>query len=56
MHESRPFTDSKRPIERRSRRSFLSSSPDWLWITVVAAVVLMLGVGVLMAYLPLARH
>ena len=29
--------------------------PDWLWIAVIAAVVIMVGVGILMSFLPLQR-
>jgi hypothetical protein len=53
---SRPFLESgPSSIERRSPRSRIASSPDWLWIFVIVAVVLLVGVGVLMSYLPLQR-
>ena len=29
--------------------------PDWLWIAVIVAIVIMLGVGILMSFLPLRR-
>ena len=42
MRDSAPHPD------RRSRRSFMSWPPDWLWIAVVVAVVALIAVGVLM--------
>jgi len=29
--------------------------PDWLWIAVIVAVVIMVGVGILMSFLPSQR-
>ena len=29
--------------------------PDWLWIAVIVAIVIMLGVGILMSALPVQR-
>ena len=29
--------------------------PDWVWIAVIVAVVIMVGVGILMSFLPLQR-
>jgi hypothetical protein len=53
---SQPFLESApSSIERRSPRSRIGSSLDWLWIFVIVAVVLLVGVGVLMNYLPLQR-
>ena len=53
---SQPFPEAgQSAIERRSPRSRIGSSLDWLWIFVIVAVVLLVGVGVLMNYLPLQR-
>ena len=53
---SQPFVESgASSIERRSPRSRIGSSLDWLWIFVIVAVVLLVGVGILMNYLPLQR-
>ena len=53
---SQPFIEpGASSIERRSPRSRIGSSLDWLWIFVIVAVVLLVGVGILMNYLPLQR-
>jgi hypothetical protein len=43
-------------VERRSAQRRLGSSPDWLKIWVAVAVIALIGVGLLMSYLPLDRH
>lgn len=40
--------DSEHRKDRRSRRSFMRWPPDWLWIAVVVAVVVLIAVGILM--------
>ncbi len=52
---SQPFESGPSSTERRSPRSRIGSSLDWLWIFVIVAVVLLVGVGILMNYLPLQR-
>jgi len=53
---SQPFLEpGSSSVERRSQRSRIASSLDWLWIFVIVAVVLLVGVGILMSYLPLQR-